>query len=265
MRHFVYFYDKSYVRSALRLNKQIKKSKLNHSIFEWQPEDIIGRKDSPINVSDLETRGIGFWSWKPYIILKTLENLKNDEILFYLDSGCHFNKFGIKKLKYYEKFIKKESILCFESGKKSTGIKAYGKIDIWLEVNWIKKKLLDFFNMNDISFRPMRVATAIGFKNDEKSRMFLSNWLELCKNRNLINDEISHNENSEFIENRHDQSIFSLLTYKYNLIPLSNREIELPGQSPLSWKLKLINQPIIAYRDKSEKIIFKIKRKLKFK
>lgn len=34
--------------------------------------------------------GNGFWLWKPYFVFHTLRNLRNDELLFYCDSGSYF-------------------------------------------------------------------------------------------------------------------------------------------------------------------------------
>src|SRR5437762_81793 len=35
-------------------------------------------------------KGAGYWIWKPYIILKTLENTKEGDYIFYCDAGSHF-------------------------------------------------------------------------------------------------------------------------------------------------------------------------------
>ena len=41
--------------------------------------------------------------------------------------------------------------------------------------------------------------------------------MDTCKQFNLINDTISNEEHIDFIEHRHDQSIFSLLCKKYDV------------------------------------------------
>ena len=37
-----------------------------------------------------QPRGFGYWIWKPYFILKSLEELNDGDILFYSDSGSIF-------------------------------------------------------------------------------------------------------------------------------------------------------------------------------
>jgi hypothetical protein len=36
-------------------------------------------------------RGYGYMLWKPYIIKKTMEHMKDGDILLYLDCGCELN------------------------------------------------------------------------------------------------------------------------------------------------------------------------------
>ena len=36
-------------------------------------------------------KGGGYWIWKPYIIKQMLEQINNDDVIVYIDSGCHIN------------------------------------------------------------------------------------------------------------------------------------------------------------------------------
>jgi hypothetical protein len=50
------------------------------------------------------------------------------------------------------------------------------------------------------------------------TRNFINEWYEICCNYHMIDDSLSINkENESFIEHRHDQSVFSLLSKKYNI------------------------------------------------
>ena len=52
----------------------------------------------------------------------------------------------------------------------------------------------------------------------DKTRTLVNRWYELCCNYHLIDDSPSIAPNlPEFIEHRHDQAIFSLLTKKMEL------------------------------------------------
>ena len=38
-----------------------------------------------------QQKGGGYWIWKSYIIHKNLQEINNNDILIYLDVGCHIN------------------------------------------------------------------------------------------------------------------------------------------------------------------------------
>ena len=39
------------------------------------------------------SRGAGYWLWKPYFILKTLNAVSDGDVIFYADAGSTFVKF----------------------------------------------------------------------------------------------------------------------------------------------------------------------------
>ena len=47
-------------------------------------------------------RGYGFWIWKPYVIKKTMETMKEGDVLMYLDCGCELD---INKKAEISKFL----------------------------------------------------------------------------------------------------------------------------------------------------------------
>jgi hypothetical protein len=153
-------------------------------------------------------RGYGFWLWKPFIILKTLENMKENDLLVYVDAGCTLNLNGFNRLNDYFTIVEKSisGILTFES--------------FFLEKQYTKMDLFNFINLNDYNLLNSKqiIATAIIFRKCTNSVNFVKEWYEICCNYNLINDSNSIFKNDiSFIEHRHDQSVFSLLAKKYKL------------------------------------------------
>jgi hypothetical protein len=51
------------------------------------------------------SRGYGYWIWKPYIILQTMEKLNYNDIIIFSDSGSVVNPNGFKRLKYYYEIL----------------------------------------------------------------------------------------------------------------------------------------------------------------
>ena len=147
-------------------------------------------------------RGYGYWLWKPYIIMKTLNTMNNGEVLLYLDGGCEVFKGDMNSL--IEKCIKNDIVYTLTG----TLEKEYTKTDLLIEMGLNNDKIKD---------GPQYQASAIFLKKNEKIMKFVKEWYLLCCNYHLIDDSDSIKENdSIFIEHRHDQSVFSLLVKKYN-------------------------------------------------
>jgi hypothetical protein len=147
-----------------------------------------------------QPRGAGYWLWKPYIILKTLQKMDEGDFLFYQDSGLVLlntpfpyieliNNSGLdilllKNAHTNRQYIKKEAFLFME----------------------MDEKYRDFIQL-DASF--------IVIKNTERSRKFIQQWLEYCQYKNIITDKKAEQEEyPDMIDHRHDQAILTLTYYK---------------------------------------------------
>jgi len=149
------------------------------------------------------SRGYGYWIWKPYLIMKTLEKINNNDILLYLDAGCELpnNENNHNKILELINKCDENNILYTKTG---TNEKMYNKMD-----------LLNYMNMNNdpIKNSIQNQATIIFLKKNSKTESFIKEWYYIACNYHLLDDTPSLSENdSSFVEHRHDQSIFSLLT-----------------------------------------------------
>lgn len=152
------------------------------------------------------SKGFGFWLWKPYLIKKEIDKLSNGDILLYLDSGCEID---ISERDYFLECIKnvKDDFIIGTLGK--TNVEESCKMDLLLHLN-----------MNDSKYlhTKMHQAGANLIYICDLTRKLINEWYDLCCNYHLINDDQSVNKNLDtFKEHRHDQSIYCLLTKKYNL------------------------------------------------
>lgn len=150
-------------------------------------------------------RGAGYWLWKPYFILKTLkEKIKENEYLIYSDSGAMFTKSWTPVFELMEKL--KLDIGCFEIIQVE---KMWTKRDLFIKMGIDEKKYTDSFQ---------RMASYQIIKKTDFTLKFYDEYLKLCCDVNNITDIPSKNPNYRiFKDHRHDQSIFSLLTKKYNI------------------------------------------------
>jgi hypothetical protein len=262
-KYFCTFADSRMKKSLERIEKQAK----SLDFFD----KIIINDETNLDQSFKETfkdklikgsRGYGYWVWKPQIILQALDEMQDGDILLYADVGCHLNKNGIERLKYYfEKANLSESgLFVFQEAVKTdddnleTGYSH-------LEKFYTKGDIFDHFNVkekHEIFDTGMIIATTFLIRKCEKSQDIINKWLDVFKiNFNLVDNSPSKSQNFDgFIENRHDQSIFSILCKLNNIASISSYET---WQS--DWK-KLDKYPILAKRDKDLGIFWRIHRKI---
>lgn len=145
-------------------------------------------------------RGSGYWLWKPYIILDMFKKINDGDYLVYMDSGANF----ISDPTEYLKMIDEKGVLAFSMMQKTS---KWTKGDCFFKVNKVNKD--DFKDTNQLQ------GTYIFFRKCDYSVKFVKDWLELCCDENLITDlpNVYMNNYDDFIDHRHDQSIFSLLCY----------------------------------------------------
>jgi len=139
-----------------------------------------------------------------------MEQMKEDDILLYLDCGCELNELKIQNLINFFNYIKTDYIIGTLAG---------------LEKEWNKMDLLKYLNMeNDYSLDiNQRQAGTNMFLVCEKVINLVNEWYNISCIYNLIDDSNSISKNFDcFKEHRHDQSIFSLLTKKYNIYSTKN-------------------------------------------
>lgn len=101
------------------------------------------------------------------------------------------------------------------------------------EYQYTKKIIFDYFEENfknnniEISKDTMKNSIqCLGgvqiIKKTKHSSKIIKIWSDITKNHFLINDMITNEEIPEFIENRHDQSIYSILVNIFGSIKLKD-------------------------------------------
>jgi hypothetical protein len=156
-----------------------------------------------------QERGGGYWLWKPYIILSILNKLNFNDILFYLDSKYFFVE-NFENL-FIDKLSKTDIVVWKNKpNEEITYLKNYCKMDV------IKK-----YNMEDLVFNKSAESCwggAIIIKKTTNSIKIIEEWLKMCCNEHDLTDSESISQNnSEFKDHRHDQSLLSIVLHKYNI------------------------------------------------
>lgn len=204
--------EKHYIKAGNRLLNQSKKTELFDEYKLYSDIDLKNDKDfwkKHDNFIIKNKKGFGLWLWKPYIIKKSMDTLKDGDILLYLDAGLDldFRKKNIIKQKF--KIVKDDKII-------GTYVrKIHGPEKRWCKMDLIKH--MDMLDNKYLNTQQRQGGTNM-FLVCEKTRNLVNEWYDIACKYQLLNNLPSTTKNLDcFREHRYDQSIFSLLTKKYNL------------------------------------------------
>jgi hypothetical protein len=167
------------------------------------------------------SRGAGYWLWKPYIILEHLKCLNDGDFMFYCDSGAMIVSNISNLINVF--YNKKQDIMPFNIADQT-------------EIKWTKRDLLKYLDVDYPEYinTPQINAAFQLIRKSELSIEFYRRYLNCAKIEKLITDYPSESVNHpDFIEHRHDQSIFSLLCKKYGFECF---------RDPSQWGNKYINE-----------------------
>ena len=213
MIHLITYGDSKFTESKARIMNDAKALGWFDEITLYGPEDIDADfKERFKSVLELP-RGGGYWIWKPYFIKKHLEKIKEDDILIYIDAGCHINPGGAERFKEYMEIVKNSEEGCL----------SFQLVQL-MEFQWTVKEVFQHFNIsnqsNDIIATGQIMATVKIYKKNANSVNIVYAWLNtLYQNPLLFTDHYNKQSQCQyFIDNRHDQSISSVLSKLYKSV-----------------------------------------------
>ena len=259
--YFLTFASSDLENSLYRITKEAKNLNFYDYIFSYTENDLDANFKIIFNeYLKFGTRGFGYWSWKPQIILQVLDKMNEGDILQYSDVGCHLNTKGLDRLSQYFEITKKteSGILAFQNKLPEFPLQYDGrKMFNFYDYQYLKGDLIDYFNIRKCEqvLKTHTIGAGIIFiRKCDASIEIIKKWLNTIKfDFHLIDDTKSKSPNSEgFIEHRHDQAIFSILCKLNNVETLSAYEYYYPSKENLNipdWSM-LTNFPIWAKRDK---------------
>jgi len=265
VKHLVSFADSRMRRSLSRLSGQAESFGLFDTIHLLDEGSLsIDFRERFKDKLIAGSKGYGYWSWKPEVILNLLNEIDEGDHLLYIDAGCHMNTDGKKRLIEYFDILEKDNngIVAFQAVQPTTensSLKYDGR-KLFDQPNhqYIKGDLLEYFDAKE---NPTIVnAQAIGagiilIKKCDQALRIIKEWRKIIWERfDLLDDTPSISPNLPgFIENRHDQAIWTLLCLKHHVKTLSAYEYWYPKKNITKLKpdwSALHEFPIHAKRDK---------------
>lgn len=154
------------------------------------------------------TRAYGFWIWKFFLISELMKSIPENDVICYADVGCTFNINGKKRILEYYSAVMENGSLCFDISHLE---REYTKSDTYFRL---------FPNDETHLHTGQRCSTTYFLKNNQENKFIMdeSKVISTENNYHYIDDSESVMPNHKTFkgEHRFDQSIFSLLSKKYN-------------------------------------------------
>ncbi len=208
-KYFLVYNDGTHVNYLEHLLDSVRTFNKDFEIIVFNKEQIDYEfRNKNANILN-EPRGGGYWLWKPYIINKTLKNINDGDLLFYLDSKYYFMK---DFTELYLKHMENRDILVWKNKPNEP--------TFWMS-NWCKMSVLHKYGLCDMVFNEeinISWAGAIFLRKSKISVDVVNEWLQMCCIYEDISDSPSDITNSSsFYEHRHDQSLLTIVLIKYNI------------------------------------------------
>ena len=210
--HFITYANYRYTNSLQRICGEAEEFREFDTVTGYTETDL--RSDTDFwgkhgNFIEHNCRGGGYWIWKPYLIQKRLSELEDGDFLVYCDAGCEINSNGKQRFQEY--------IHMLETNESGYGVLSF--MVPYREVQYTKKAIFDHFICDEsINELLQNLGGIVLIKKNAHSVHLIDTWNKSMLHH-LIND-VTGTEHPDFIENRHDQSIFSVLVNTYGSVKL---------------------------------------------
>lgn len=204
------FATSNFYKSQKKLAKSAKKFGVDHCL-SFTHQDIRKSDFYQENKTILDQeRGAGYWLWKPYIILETMKQAKEDDIIIYCDSGVEVVQ-SLQPL--IDMCLKQKGLLLF---------RVHSQTGKHINKKWTKRDCFIILNADTEEYHLAEQVTGTFqfFMKNRKNLNFIEEWFSYCKDPRLLSDTsntLGYRNYPEFIDHRHDQSILSILAKKQNL------------------------------------------------
>lgn len=184
------------------------------AVLKWSPQDYNASEFYEKNKKTLDcTRGAGYWLWKPYLILQQLKKMAPDDILVYCDAGrAEYYNYSLNIFPSKILSNTKNSKFGFFLGPL---LFQHGSLAKWTKRDCLKLMSMDRQSIID---KPLIQATWSVWTPTSSAIKFLEEWLEFAQDERCLTDisnQLGDDNYSCFVDHRHDQSILTLLAYKW--------------------------------------------------
>lgn len=224
--HFITYANERFALAKERLLEEAKEFGEFATIKGYGPEDLPQNFCEKYKEILKQPRGGGYWIWRPLIIYNALKNLNENDYLIYLDAGCKLNIHGKKRFHEYIDLLDKSDygIMSFQM----SGNTGPGGLEI--EKKWTIKEIFEHLNVDmnsDIANSGQYLGGVLVMKKNEHLDNYMKVFVSTILTKPLLCTDVYNNNNNqirEFRENRHEQSITSILRKKMGSVVIDGDE-----------------------------------------
>lgn len=233
--HFITYGNEKFKKAKERIINEAKDSGFFTSTTAYGPEDLSSEFANKYRDILKQPRIGGYGIWRPYIILDKLNELNYNEYLIYCDAGCTINKNGERRFNEYLELINKSN---------------YGIISFQMnqpEKKWTTAEIFNYFSISkddDIYNSGQIIDGILIMKKTPHLLKIIKIWLQVVSDDPyLFTDKYNNNNQcSDFRDNRHEQSVFSIIRKKYGSVVINDKTYG-------NWKSEsLLKEPFWATR-----------------
>lgn len=234
------------------LEKSALANRVVDTVTSWTPEKV---RNAGFNnrapLITLDSRGSGFWAWKPFIIEHQLTKVADGDLVLYCDVGRrnHF-KLLDRPLTPLIKWMdqKQQDVL------PGLLIPWKGPMSMWTKRDAFVFTGMDTYEAH--SACPIQASFSL-WRASPESRRTVAQWMDLCAQPRLVNDERGLSGSPElpdFTDHRHDQSLLTLCCLEQGIkalsLGMSMPPVDTQHPSEVSAWYAGNNQPETSFRGK---------------
>lgn len=223
--HFITYGNHVFEKAKTRLANQAKDFYPFKTINPYGPEDLPTDFTQQFkNILEMKRIG-GYGIWRPIIIKQKLDEIEENEFLIYLDAGCHLNKSGMNRFNEYINLLAESEfgIMSFQmSGNKGPG-------GLEKEKCWTTKEIFNYFKVNpdsDIGNSGQYLDGILIMRKNKHLIDLIDLWIKSVYDYPVMFTDYYNKmpQHPEFKENRHEQSVFSILRKLYGSVVIDGDE-----------------------------------------
>lgn len=198
------------------------------------------------NLMNSDTRGYGYMCWKAEIIKAAVDGWWGEfDGVIWIDAGCEvtINPFSRSMFRKFQNHAKNNGVACFT-------------LDT-LEIEYTKRDLFELFPGIEPKTSGKQIQSTWFFLYGDLGKKIAREWFEtVMKGTRLLELTPSRkSEFPEFIENRYDQSAFSLVCKSNEVIPMNY--LPTNGHTSLILQFRGMFHPIWTSRNRQGRSIKK--------